>query len=243
MSCSFCEEKNHRFSDHAAGNTYVCRYCNQKWWCYNVSLDLWTTVEDQFTWEAIKRNSRLTVSISDPAEVVEPDKEDRVLPASIAWPETFYPILRYGRDIGLEAENLRDTIFVQYIGEYRNQRFGNILSLQFKFPVMLDLEQTGFGDLAPHDFMVAYLGPAAQWPTDKDRGGIMQSFGDEGSIVYLVSGKRAVKHESGSDIISFVSGVVKISDPNVGIISPIYYYDPSAIDCARSRLKPESATA
>lgn len=75
MPCSRCQSAQHSYSKRPFhppsgsihDNTFICNYCRQKWWQYNTHYHLWSTVDDNATFNNIRRGCLEPVAIGNPS--------------------------------------------------------------------------------------------------------------------------------------------------------------------------------
>ncbi|MBW2987660.1 hypothetical protein KY336_03870 [Candidatus Woesearchaeota archaeon] len=80
MVCDECKKIGHSYDgdpffhrdvDYSRDHpTYVCG-CGQRWWCYNNFYRMWTTVDDDKTWETVLGGCQRPVMVGKPAISVD----------------------------------------------------------------------------------------------------------------------------------------------------------------------------
>lgn len=220
-ACRQCEEvsRSYREKPFIAPNnadTYTCPVCGQRWWCYNTYYELWTKIdiEDDFTWENVKRGSPIVTAVRDPAVTLGFNSTSSVLPISKRY--------EHEKEVHSPRSHIKningeETLMVQWIGDYN----GNILSFQFDFPLTFDLKR--FPGIEEHisELYVVYIGKADSWPWEQNRENILKKFSRKTNIAYLLYAPNEIIPEG----ISVIVEVVSLGDPNVGIIAPRDHYD------------------
>jgi hypothetical protein len=237
MTCRICENKvGHSFKEEPffppggykfkQNNTYECHQCGQKWYCYNDHFCLWGKVEDDLTWKFLINNIDVLMAIGDICAVVPGYEEHAIDPVhEVCSRKVSHPEISLGDE---------KTAFLQWTGEYGRGRM-NIFCHQFKFPIM-SLEERFMEKI--DTFRVPFVGQIRDWPDEGQRQGMIETFGDEEkSVVYLMSAEFT--HDYGDDVgpVSFISEVVLLGDPNVGLIRPGYFFDSFVVEMVNGEFK------
>lgn len=226
MSCLFCERAIRLRQ--VFGLIYTCPHCRQNWWCYNDHYRLYTTVDDWFTVEVIRRRIDIPIMIGTPAIIMPAFARHAVMPEfSICEEEVPCPTLVMAGD---------QTLSVQWIGDWEP---GNVLDRQLAFPLGAELPFPAWR--TPENietFHVPFVGAAQAWP-GQECDALVARFGAETSIAYLVSDRLLLKGVQAS----FVACVVAIGDNAVGVIRPRRFFDGDILATAQEKFSANVAGA
>lgn len=113
------------------------------------------------------------------------------------------------------------------------QWFGDPTSDQFLFDVCSKVDDVHWMN-DPEKFQVVFLGKVGDWP----RREVAQKVADqvtEGKldawVIWVCSHHYHVRHSNGEGPGSFLTSIVLLGDPNVGVISPQKYVNLEALNC------------
>lgn len=235
MTCYWCKPIEHSYREKQFNppggykpdgqNTFFQCECGQRWWCYNTFYALWSTVEDDFTWEAITRNiDDIPIAIGNPSCSLEGYGEQAIPMHKPCSNDVSDP------RVSIKSINGKDTMMLQWIGDYEPL---NMLRYQFEFPILHELEKWRN---QIDSFRVPFVGELSRWPDPEQQASMIDHFdGKEDTFVaQLMSPKFEHQYDSGPGPISFVAGLVLLGDPNVGIIKPSYFFDPWIVEMVMS---------
>lgn len=218
MSCVWCEAKEQKRNDEyfpIGEKQYVCRMCRQRWWSYNPAMMLWTTVDDDFTWDVITHNIDFVIEITKPARVMPGYEQFAIKPEhEVCAEQVYFPKL-----IAMKGPGNKPTAAIQWKGEWKP---GNIFGHQFCFPLDFVLPDERWLDPAKIEtFHIPFVGRAGNWPY-QDREAVVARFGDENMPLAYVISDTLTYH--GQQVCMSVP-LVLLGDRNVGVIRPGFFSD------------------
>jgi len=214
MSCARCNEMDEEKRFPANGKQYTCTICNQRWWCYNECHRLWTTVDDDFTWDVITHNVDFPINITNPAVVMPGYEKYAVKPVhKICQDRIPYPSLKI-----MDGPGGEPTAAIQFTGNWKS---GNIFKHQFLFPLegrMPDADWMRMEMLCT--FHIPFVGTISDWPYEVSPEAFSDS-SDTRSFAFLISDRLKLNENQ----VSFIIPLVFLGDPNVGVIRPQRFFD------------------
>jgi hypothetical protein len=234
MACKRCSE-NGKFNDmyKYKSTIHVCPSCSQRWWCYDMHNRLWGRIEDDLTWDNILNGCPLSIKKGNPSVVLE-----EFIPKNYARPDDVCPEKVQWARLSVVDSPSGKAVAVQWTGEYE---IGNIFSHQFNFHINC---RRFFGCDSPGEvvryYSIIYLGKTAKWPQREYHENLLgqnENGNRSGYIVHLVSGRFVRKYPNGIGPSSLALDVAIIADQNAGIIRPLSYCNPSAMDDAMDAVR------
>jgi len=211
MKAPYCQ-----FPNAGRNNLFQCPHCRQRWFCYNEHLRLWGKVEDDLTWKFLINDIDVPIVVGGICKVAPGYEEYAIDPVSkICTKRVLQPTVRMEKILDDE------TAVVQWTGDYSRK---NIFGHQFAFPIAASLEKY---EENLSSLRVIFLGQLKYCPHQEQAKGMAEHFDDpemKKCVVHLMSADHA--HDYGDGKIgpsSFMSEIVLLGDPNVGVIRPALY--------------------
>ena len=216
-------------------NLYQCP-CGQRWFCYNDYYCLWGRVNDALTWKFLLHDVDVPFSIGGHCVVVSGYEKYATDPAcDICADKVSMPTI----NIWSAKGEMNETVVLQWTGVYDEP--GNIFRYQFEFPILMPSNEYGN---SISSFLIAFVGQIKEWPNKDQRMGMASCFNDsqmEKYVAHLISAQHSKKYDDGSiGPASFIAGVALLGDPNVGVIKPARFFDPTVVECMMESFKQES---
>jgi hypothetical protein len=115
----------------------------------------------------------------------------------------------------------REVVVVQWFGEVSGEQLGDH---QFAFELSLpmsDIRWFGY----PERFRVAYIGPVEDWPNREGAEEFLRGVQAGTWVIWVVSSMYTLSTPAGPRCGSLVSGLVRLADPNLGVINPLRFWD------------------
>ncbi len=216
MACNACENKDWDGDrDVPVGEEqYVCWCCQQRWWSYNTHYNLWTTVDDDFTWDVLRHGVDIPISIGKPASVLPGYEDYAVKPThKICEERSPYPKL-----VLMDGPSDMPTAAIQCVGDWER---GNIFQHQFLFPLGGRLPDEDWMAKEKLDtFHVPFVGTVSHWPYEDRPEGLFEDAGEK-AFAHLISDRLRINGNQAS----FIVPLVFLGDPSVGVITARHFFD------------------
>lgn len=125
--------------------------------------------------------------------------------------------------ISVEEKDGRRTVVVQWFGKASSAELKKDDQFLFPFTTGVDAIQW-FGH--PEQFRVSFLGQIKNWPNPEAIPQLLEGFKSEDAWVFMVaSSLYSRKTQRGVVCACFMGAIVMLGDPNVGVITPVPFYD------------------